>query len=212
MAKFNITLLNPLFGLKDTVGDKKKFLTADSVLHHGRRFVHYEEEPLTDKSELTSMLGTEVLDTLEFDADSDERGNRYNGLRIDAVLLTVSQTKNIVKTSIQGRNGTVKEYISDGDYMITVTGVIIGESLKSGDSFSMKDIGNRYPEKDVEELKQIMIIDDTVKVTSKFLNRFGIENVVIESYRFEQIAGMYNTQAFEIQMLSDNNPLTFEVQ
>jgi hypothetical protein len=35
-------------------------------------------------------------------------------MKFTSALITVTQQKNIVKTALAGRNGTVKEYMSDG--------------------------------------------------------------------------------------------------
>ena len=39
---------------------------------------------------------------------------------IKECLVTINQEKNIVATPIDGRVGTIKEYISDGDFQITL--------------------------------------------------------------------------------------------
>lgn len=46
-------------------------------------------------------------------------GERYS-LLFQEVVISVSQERNIVTTSLQGRDGTIKEYISNGDYGITL--------------------------------------------------------------------------------------------
>lgn len=149
----------------------------------------------TDRAVGTSMLNTPVFSNLVFPAGSyeDLAGGVifYQGLRIDTVLFTVSQQKNIITTAIQGRNGTVKEYISDGDFIITATGVIVNADA------------NAYPEFDVAALVEVLRVPDAVKVTSEFLDHFDITDVVVESYDLPQERGTRNSQLFTIAMLSD---------
>ena len=123
---------------------------------------------------------------------------RLNEIRIDTVLFTVNKTKNIVKTQVQGRNGTVKEYISDDDISISVSGVIVSPDAK------------QYPREDVNLLKTILDIPLPLEVTSEFLNIWGVSNVVVESSSFPQQKGSRNTQPFTISLISDK-PIELQI-
>lgn len=114
-----------------------------------------------------------------------------NNLQVDTVLFTVSQTRNIIKTSIVGVDGTLKEYVSDGDYTITVQGV-----LTSSDD-------RNYPAEDISTLLQLVKQKEALAVTSDFLQLFEIYNLVVESYSFPQTEGFQNMQAFELTCSSD---------
>ena len=122
----------------------------------------------------------------------DIEGNEltYYGLQIDTVIMEVSMTKNIIKTSIQGKSGTIKEYVNDGDYIINVSGRL---SLKT----------NVYPESNVNRLIKICQIPDSVPVTSDFLQLFGINEIVIDDFKLPQEKGIRNEQGFEITMTSE---------
>ena len=115
-----------------------------------------------------------------------------NNLILDMVLMNVSMTKNIIKTAIQGMNGTVKEYISDGDYAISIQGAI----------FSNKN-SNEYPEDDVLTLIEICKKQESVRIQSKFLEHFDITDIVIESYKLEAKEATQNVQFFSINAVSD---------
>lgn len=159
----------------------------------------------SDKQPPDVSFGRPVYTNLEFEAGRFlplDGGSiiSYEPIRLDAVLMTVSMTKNIVTTAIQGRNGTIKEYASDGDYMIDVKGVLTGPGQ------------NRYPKNEVELLIRLLTAPTTLKVTSSFLSNFGsmsataiegISEVVIESFDFPQSEGFHNVQLFHIRMLSD---------
>src|SRR3990167_7460356 len=79
-----------------------------------------------------SILGTPVYDnivfqggkykTLEGDEITYAGGPNSENFRIDNVLMTLSQSKNIVTTALQGRDGTIKEFMSNGDYVINIAG------------------------------------------------------------------------------------------
>ena len=142
-----------------------------------------------------SQIGTPVYTNIEFLTDSYETAIKGQlrdtpRLRFDAVLLTVSQAKKIIKTEIQGRNGTVKEYIGMGDYEVQVNGIITGEN-------------GHYPMDEVLFLKQMLDAPIPIPVACTYLNNLGIHNLVVESYQLAQEAGGYSYQTFTISCSSD---------
>lgn len=145
-----------------------------------------------------SYLGTPVYSYIEFPEGSFEtlQGERvdYDGVRINEVLLEISMTRNIVTTAIQGRNGTIKEYVSDGDYQISITGKLVNEQ-------------NSFPETSLNALKEICKVPDTLTVNSPFLQYFDITACVVLDYRFTEIEGFRNVVDFQINLLSDTPPI-----
>jgi len=142
-----------------------------------------------------SYLGTPVIDNLEFPAgaytDLDGNTITYGAVVIDTVIFEVSKPRHIVKTSIQGRNGDVKEYISDGDYIITCRGII-----------SNKD--NVIPESQIRAFVQVMEVPQQLPVVSLFLNdMFEIFNIVIERWNVMQADGKRNEVPFSFTASSD---------
>jgi len=157
-----------------------------------------------DGKTLMSYLGTPVFSNLDFVGGSYKnlQGEQitYDDLRIDTVLFDVSQSRNIVTTEIQGRNGTIKEYISDGDFAININGIIVSPD------------GNEYPEKDVQTLVEILQAQTTIGIASRFLNDvFNVTDVVVMSYKFPQPEGFQNMQPFSIQCLS-NDPVELQIK
>lgn len=112
-------------------------------------------------------------------------------------IITVNQEKNIVATPLQGRPGTVKEYISDGDYSITVDAGINNYSEGDGTGASME-----YPVEKVTALQKILKLPETLKVQSDFLEVFEIRSAVVKSYYLSQETHS-NRQSLQIMMLSD---------
>jgi hypothetical protein len=142
-----------------------------------------------------SSLGTPVYSNLEIEGGSytDDNGNtiQYPSIRVDSALFIVSQSKNIVKTAVQGRNGTVKEFISDGDYQISISGSISGKG------------NNIYPKDDVAALDKILKAPVALAVTSWYLNQLGIHSIVVEYYSLPQQPGRNAQQDFQISAVSD---------
>ena len=133
-----------------------------------------------------SKLGTQIFSDLQFVS--------VNGkvhVPVDTVLFNVNQAKNIVRTSINGRDGTIKEYIGLDDYEVNIKGVICGEN-------------GVYPYDHVKNLVDFCRYDQSLGIISKFLNElFEINEVVIKDYAFEQSEGSYSYQKFEINCWSE---------
>lgn len=151
----------------------------------------------------TTYLGTPVFSNLELipgeyvnkDGDSIKYGGGpgSDNFRIDTVLIDVSQQKQIIKTPIQGVSGTVKEYISMGDYQIKVRGALVDQSAQ------------RYPQEQAQQLREFLEVEDTIGVASRFLNDiFEVQDIVIESFSFPQVEGFQNVQLFEFSAISDD--------
>lgn len=146
-------------------------------------------EDATDQVIKTSYLGTPVFSNLIFDAEPDTPENF--ALEIDTVLMTVSMTKNIVKTPLQGRDGTVKEYISDGDYMVDIRGEIVSEQP------------NVYPKDLVARLVNLCRVKHQLNVSSFFLQLFSVSAIVIDDYEVAEKLGSRNSVPFSIRASSD---------
>jgi hypothetical protein len=151
-----------------------------------QRDIDYEGLTSRDfQADKLSYLGTPVFDPVSL---KSQDGNI--SIELDAILTELSMSKNIVTTAIQGRNGTVKEYIADGDYNVVFRGVIVGQD---GD----------YPQFDVSILRDLVQLPEALICESDFLRLFGVNNIVVQTYSFPQREGFLNTQLFELQCLSD---------
>lgn len=150
-----------------------------------------------------SLLNTPVYSNIEFLPGTYETntpgvfksfGSTIEGdpdrLRFEAVLVTVSQQKVIVKTTIQGRNGTVKEYIGMDDFQVQVNGIITGAN-------------GVMPIKQIAGLNKMLIAPIPIEVACQFLQIFGIDYLVLDSYTLEEAEGAYAYQKFSLSFLSD---------
>lgn len=109
-------------------------------------------------------------------------------------IISVSSSREIVRTIMPGFAGTIKEVISDDDYRITMRGLIINED------------NDDYPYEQVAELDALKKSTSALTVENKLLNLcFGVNQLVIESMEFEGAEGMQCMQTFVISALSDRD-------
>ncbi len=145
-----------------------------------------------DKSPIqrVSSLGTAIFSDLNFSPFLD--GNTQNYMDpIDTALFTVRQNKNVVVTNINGRDGSIKEYVGMSDYNINIKGVICGRN-------------GHYPKELVQDLITFCKYGQSLGIVSMYLNDiFGIQEVLITNFDLPQMEGGYSYQKFEIDCLSD---------
>lgn len=130
------------------------------------------------------LLGGNYIDNLT------GKNVSFADITIDTVLITVQLSMNIIKTAIQGRDGTVKEYIGKDDAKVTIQGVICGAN-------------GVYPKEEVSALLQWINAPISKGVTCGYLQNLGIDNLVVEDATIPQIAGGYSYQTFTINCISD---------
>ena len=130
------------------------------------------------------LLGGNYIDNLT------GKNVSFADITIDTVLITVQLSMNIIKTAIQGRDGTVKEYIGKDDAKVTIQGVICGAN-------------GVYPKEEVAALLQWINAPISKGVTCGYLQNLGIDNLVVEDATIPQIAGGYSYQTFTINCISD---------
>jgi len=111
-------------------------------------------------------------------------------LKLKECICMVTMEKNIVQTALQGRNGTIKEYVSDGDYQVEIAAAISSEC-------------DAYPELELKNLMSFLTSNDSLLVgDDTFLSLFGITNLIVKSYGFGQETHS-NRQTFNVCCLSD---------
>lgn len=197
----NFTFVNKTF-LNNLVGQAAKTKIYQSSL----------KNIISDTPSHISYLGTPVYDSVTIGDLDDRNKNKYfdllgneisfSPIRFDDVLLDVSLVKNIVSTPIQGRNNTIKQYISDGDFNIMITGRISGKW--DGQSWNMN--GQYYPEFELKILADICKAGYSLPIESKFLNNiFSVDKIVISDYKMTQIEGGRYSQSFELNCMSDED-------
>ncbi len=151
---------------------------------------------------IKSFFGQPVFDIIDIPSFSYIRP--IDGVKIvtasqalGTALIEINQSKLIVNTQIQGRAGTVKEYIGLGDYDITITGAMISEH------------SNVPPRQQMQYLYDVLIAPVPIQVYSNFLDYVRIYTLVVKDFKFNQIEGTRNAVGYTIQCLSDE---PFEIQ
>ena len=108
-------------------------------------------------------------------------------------IMTVERAFTIVKTTLQGRQGTVKEYIGAEDYRVTIAADLIPNNA------------DKYPVSDMQKLIAIMNSQKQIEVISEFLSLFDIRYLVPDIIRVYQVAGQQSRQSVELHFLSDKD-------
>jgi hypothetical protein len=158
-----------------------------------------------------NTTGEQLIDLSEdeWNGDSDYWLGRYvltdlvvkvpdqGTLLINDVTMNINLQKQIVKTALVGRKGTIKEYITDGDYQIGMTIGVVAVN-------SNKELIDQYPEKAVTALRNIFELNEALEVSSPFLDAFGINRIVVTGFSAKQMT-YANRQVIEVTALSDDD-------
>jgi len=149
--------------------------------------------PAQGRPTARSSLGTSQFDQLKIEAGETEEGDPYDAFTFPFdPLISVNKSKNIKQTSVQGREGTVKELISSNDWSVKIKGLLVGPE-------------GVYPEDDVQELLAKLELNTSLSVVSRFLNYFDITNLVIEEFNFPSLEGFEDSQAINISAISEKD-------
>ena len=152
--------------------------------------------PLTDRGWWESRF---VLCPLHLRAQT-EAGTLEVEL-VDAIA-AVSRERRIVSTAMAGRDGTVKEYINDGDWALNL---LVGvQAVENG------EILDDYPSEALRELRRLLDVKAAIEVQSEFLAIFDITKIVIRSYAATQTTES-NYQAVSISAVSDEEYEVFSM-
>lgn len=116
-------------------------------------------------------------------------------LLINDVTVNVSLQKEVVKTALVGRAGTIKEYITDGDYQLSMSVGLVAVDDEGR-------ITDQYPERAMAQLREILERPEALEVSSAFLDIFGITHIVVTGFSAKQMTHS-NRQEIEITALSD---------
>ena len=152
------------------------------------------QSDLADPELYKSDLGTSVFADVTFGSVTytDANGKQITtpSLTFQAILISITFPRNIVKTTIQGKDGTVKEYIGEGDAQISFRGVITGAN-------------GQYPSDSIAQLKKVIKAPISIPVISTHLQNMDIHAIVFEDRTFEQEEGGYSYLTFSLNAISD---------
>ncbi len=144
----------------------------------------------TDRKDAGYWLGRSALTDLTVKVP--EKGT----LVINDVTVNVSMQTEIVKTALVGRKGTIKEYVSDGDYQLTLS---VGVMAVTDEG----ELIDQYPERAMATLREVLETAEALEVSSAFLDVFGITRMVVTGFSAKQMT-YANRQVVEVTALSDD--------
>jgi len=142
-----------------------------------------------------NLLGTPIFADLTLNGGTYydnllKKDVTFPTIRFATVIMTVDFVARIIKTEIQGRDGSVPEYIGQDDAKIAIQGVIAGYN-------------GHYPQNEVNLLNLWRKAPVAKAVTSTFLNQtLGINSIIVEDCSFPQVAGGYSYQTFTMNCFS----------
>lgn len=117
-------------------------------------------------------------------------------LEINDATVSISRKKNIVTTELVGLDGTIKEYISNGDYEVRIN---VGIVAVDGDK-----IIDEYPTEGIEYVRGFLEVNDSLEIHSPFLELFDIDRIVVTEFSVDQNTAS-NRQTIDIKALSDQD-------
>nr|DAM95750.1 MAG TPA: hypothetical protein [Caudoviricetes sp.] len=118
-------------------------------------------------------------------------------LVLNDVTVNVSLQKEIVKTQLVGHKGTIKEYISDGDYQLTMSVGVVAMT-------DSRELLDQYPEQAMATLRKVLERPEALEVSSAFLDVFQVNRIVVTGFSAKQMT-YANRQLVEITALSDDD-------
>ena len=148
---------------------------------------HETGQPVTD---LAYWEGRWVLCPLRLERASGE------GITFNDAVAAVSREHRIVSTALVGRDGTVKEYINAGDWVVSI---VVGLQSTSGGT-----IEDKWPGDELREVRKLLEAKETLRVQSEFLDAVNIGRLVVRSYSARQMTEG-NYQVVEISAVSDED-------
>jgi len=146
-----------------------------------------------EEADGVSALGTPIFGTFIFEeTEYNYLGKDYTTPEIElpATIITVSYQNNIVETALQGRDGTIKQYISTSDYSISLESLLVSPDLT-------------YPHDQLNSINKIAQAKSKIKVANEFLNSLNIFDVVVKTFSVSQIRGQKNTLQLSMELVSD---------
>lgn len=170
--------------------------------------------PITDAKAPLSALGTPIMEQIVFKTKPPQSGGFGSSNATNAIaganstqnplskdytyqlpgwpLFDITCSNVIEKTPNRGGLGSVKEYIYQDDYQITIRGFLINE------------VDDTYPNELLTQFKNFVNAKITFTVTSQVFNTLGINAIVVERWSLPSVEGFPNIQPFELNCVSDS--------
>lgn len=106
-----------------------------------------------------------------------------------ATMFSFRRAKNIVKTNVLGRNGTVKEIFGFDDWIIDVKGLCLDEP-------------NNSAKQQLDTLLKFNNLADSIEISGALFEQLEISEIAIENWAHDYIQGKNGVVSFQFQMCS----------
>lgn len=117
-------------------------------------------------------------------------------LELPIAVAAVSRERRVVSTALTGMDGTVKEYINEGDWAVNL---VVGLQCMRGGVMV-----DEYPAEELKALRGFLEEKAALEVHSEFLALWDITKVVVKSWSLTQ-ATESNYQEVSITAVSDED-------
>lgn len=146
-------------------------------------------QPVTNNYPIKSEVGKLLTGVITLKANGKE-------LVLENCLFDTSNSKRIVQTAINGKDGTVKEWISNGDIIINVQVNILNKE-------------RNYPVDELIEIMNFLKLNRELSINETHINKIlDVSRVVVTSWRHVPKTWS-NYQSIIIDLISDN---TYEIE
>lgn len=183
--QFGLRIVGDLLKSEEKITIDQNVQTWDTNL----KILVEENTPSLNVPEVTDLQGNPLRSYIELYIKKD--GTEYKFYDGHA-LIKISRSKNIILTKVQGRDLTRKEFLSNGDYNISISGMIVSP---------YPDV---YPTSEVSTLRTILEHNDLVYIKSPLLNIFEIGTMLITNYNIPQKSGYLNVQEYSFAGVFEN--------
>lgn len=209
MAKeYTIPQILQIAGIR---GYTPRLASAVNTLLNSKSNIEYEAALKTATIEITGYDSVSVYDDVLSGAYA--ASNHFEGLPIympllfekiegtsedlllESAILEINRPKNIVVTTLQGRDTSVKEFINNGDFVLSVSGIIC-----------KKGVG--YPMEQVKNLAKFFAAKVSIPIVHEVLNMLGVYELVITSSSLPS-SPFTNAQPYSFNALSES-PIELE--
>lgn len=118
----------------------------------------------------------------------------YANVVLNNVNVNISRSPTIIETRIKGLNNSIKQFWSNNDYDINITGKITGPFFWQHDS------------KTIQALLSLLNSGKALGIACPELDLLGynIQAVVVYNYNLSQDSRFYQSKVFSMQLKSDN--------
>ena len=123
--------------------------------------------------------------------DEDDNVIDYEGINIDTVLLSVGFANELAITELTRGQGSVIEYVSRRNRVITASG-----NVHFSDKASML--------RGIKALRRTLEVPDSLAHASDFLTAMGVERLVVDKFDISQVEGYEAMVVLSVDFIEDN--------